>query len=157
LATSTRSTSFTVSLRRELRAVVTPLREHRPSQRIPVNRPRRSFFLVEDEALIRMMLVDMLEELGHAVVAEAGRIEDALRLAHDPGFDIAILDINLGGPTSTPVAEILAKRSVPFVFASGYGEDDIPGGFKNRPTLRKPFQLDGLERAIHAALAEYEN
>jgi DNA-binding response OmpR family regulator len=79
-----------------------------------VNRPRRSFFLVEDEALIRMMLVDMLEELGHAVVAEAGRIEDALRLAHDPGFDIAILDINLGGPTSTPVAEREEIGSVRF-------------------------------------------
>ncbi|MGY3508987.1 CheY-like chemotaxis protein [Bradyrhizobium sp. USDA 3051] len=122
-----------------------------------MNRPRRSFFLVEDEALIRMMLVDMIEELGHAVVAEAGRIEDAVRLAHDPAFDIAILDINLGGPTSTPVAEILAKRYVPFVFASGYGQEDIPEGFKNRPMLRKPFQLDGLDRAIQAAVAEHEN
>ena len=121
-----------------------------------MNLPRRSFFLVEDEALIRMMLVDMVEELGHAVVAEAGRIEDALRLAHDPGFDIAILDINLGGPTSAPVAEILAKRAVPFVFASGYGEGGVPEGFKNRPMLRKPFQVDDLDRAIQAAVAEHE-
>ena len=122
-----------------------------------MNRRTRSFLLVEDEALIRMMLFNMLEELGHAVVADAGRIEDALRLAHDPSFEIAILDINLGGPTSTPVAEILARRSVPFVFASGYGQDDIPEGFKNRPMLRKPFQMDDLDRAIRAALAEHEN
>ncbi|MCK1497829.1 response regulator [Bradyrhizobium sp. 183] len=103
-----------------------------------------------------MMLVDMLEELGHAVVAESGRIEDALRLAHDPGFDIAILDINLGGPTSTPVAEILANRAVPFVFASGYGEGAVPEDFKDRPMLRKPFQVDDLDRAIQAAVAEHE-
>jgi DNA-binding response OmpR family regulator len=122
-----------------------------------VNRRTRSFLLVEDEALIRMMLVDMLEELGHAVVAEAGGIQDALRLAHDPSFEIAILDINLGGPTSAPVAEILAKRAVPFVFASGYGEGGVPEGFKNRPMLRKPFQMDDLDRAIRAALAEHEN
>ncbi len=117
----------------------------------------RKIFLVEDEALIRMMLVDMLEELGHAVVAEAGHIEDALRLAHDPGFDIAILDINLGGSTSLPVAEILAKRAVPFVFASGYGEADVPECFKNRPMLRKSFQVDDLDRAIQAAVAEHGN
>ena len=122
-----------------------------------MNRRTRSFLLVEDEALIRMLLVDMLEELGHAVVAEAGGIEDALRLAHNSSFEIAILDINLGGPTSTPVAEILARRSVPFVFASGYGQDDIPEGFRNRPMLRKPFQMDDLDRAIRAALAEHEN
>jgi len=128
-----------------------------PSTDIPIKAARYSIFVVEDETLIQMMVVDMLEELGHAVVAEAGRIEDAVRLAHDPGFDIAILDINLGGPTSTPVAEILAKRSVPFVFASGYGQEDIPEGFKNRPMLRKPFQLDGLDRAIQAAVAEHEN
>ncbi|MHC4049874.1 response regulator [Bradyrhizobium sp. 25ACV] len=121
-----------------------------------VKSPRRSFFLVEDEALIRMMLVEMIEELGHAVVAEAGRIEDAL-LAHQPVFDIAILDINLGGTTSVPVAEILTRRGVPFVFASGYGGSDAPETFRDRQMLCKPFQLDELDRAIRAALANHED
>jgi CheY-like chemotaxis protein len=113
---------------------------------------QRSFFVVEDEALIRMMLVDMIEELGHAVVAEAGSIEDAMRLASHTVFDIAVLDINLGGSKSTPVAEVLAKRALPFIFSSGYGEDGVPEDFRNRPMLRKPFQLDELDRAVRTAL-----
>lgn len=113
---------------------------------------RISFLVVEDEALIRMMLVDMIEELGHVVVAEAGSLEDAVRVASDAAFDIAILDINLGGSKSTPVAEVLVKRALPFIFASGYGEDGLPEDFKDRPMLRKPFQLDALDRAVQTVL-----
>jgi DNA-binding NarL/FixJ family response regulator len=54
---------------------------------------RAKFLLVEDEAMIRMMIADMLDELGHTVVAEAGNIDSALRLAETSEFDIAILDI----------------------------------------------------------------
>ena len=54
-------------------------------------------FLVEDEALIRLMLAEMIEELGHRIVAEAGSIESALPLAETAAFDIAILDMNIGG------------------------------------------------------------
>jgi CheY-like chemotaxis protein len=112
---------------------------------------RKSFFLVEDEALIRMMLVDMIEELGHEVVVEAGSLAEALPLARDAAFDVAILDINLGGGlNSAPIAEVLAKREIPFIYASGYGADGVPDGFKARPVLRKPFQLDELDQRIRA-------
>jgi CheY-like chemotaxis protein len=117
-----------------------------------VSQTRISFLVVEDEALIRMMLVDMIEELGHVVVAEAGSLEDAVRVASDAAFDIAILDINLGGSKSMPVAEVLVKRALPFIFASGYGEDGLPEDFKDRPMLRKPFQLDALDRAVQTVL-----
>ena len=53
-------------------------------------------FLVEDETLIRLMLAEMIEELGHQIVAEAGSIESALPLAETAAFDIAILDVNIG-------------------------------------------------------------
>jgi response regulator RpfG family c-di-GMP phosphodiesterase len=66
-----------------------------------------SIFLVEDKALIRMMLVEMIEELGHRVVAEAGNIQDAQVLAETAIFNLAILDINIVGSSIVPVAEII--------------------------------------------------
>nr|WP_276576271.1 response regulator [Bradyrhizobium zhengyangense] len=53
--------------------------------------------LVEDEALIRMMVAEMVEELGHRVTAEAGTLEAAIATARDSAFDVALLDVNLGG------------------------------------------------------------
>ena len=79
----------------------------------------RDVFLVEDEALIRMMIADMVEELGHRVVAEAGNIQDAEPLAQSAQFDLAILDINLAGENIFPIAQILERRRMPFLFASG--------------------------------------
>lgn len=102
---------------------------------------KKSFFLVEDETLIRMMLADMIEELGHSVVAEAGSLEEAMPLARDGTFDMAILDINLGGADSMPIAEIIAKRGIPFVFATGYAENALPVSFRGQRMLRKPFRL----------------
>lgn len=112
---------------------------------------RKSFLIVEDETLIRMMLVDMIEELGHHVVAAAGSLREALPLAREATFDVAILDINLGGGSnSAPIADVIAKRKIPFIYATGYGADGVPKGFKDRPVLRKPFQLDELDREIRA-------
>jgi CheY-like chemotaxis protein len=111
-----------------------------------------SIFLVEDETLIRMMIADMIEELGHTVVAEAANIADALRLAETADFGIAILDINIGGDRIEPVAEVIDGRHLPFVFASGYGAAGLPANFRDRPVLQKPFLPDRLERAIQLAL-----
>ena len=81
--------------------------------------PRASIFLVEDEGLIRLMLTDMIEELGHRVVAEVGNIEVGQALAGTAIFDLAILDINIAGRIISPVAEIVHRRGLPFVFVSG--------------------------------------
>jgi CheY-like chemotaxis protein len=54
-------------------------------------------FVVEDEVMIRIMVVDMLEELGHTVSAEAGRLDQAFQLAQSTDFDLAILDVNSTG------------------------------------------------------------
>lgn len=96
-----------------------------------------SVFLVEDETLIRMMVAGMVEGLGHTVVAEAGNIGDALKLAQTADFEIAILDINVGGNRIEPVAEIISDRCLPFIFASGYGTAGMPEKFRDRTVLQK--------------------
>ena len=113
---------------------------------------RLSVFLVEDEAIIRMMIAGMIEELGHDVVVEAGNITDALKLATTADVGIAILDINVGGQNIAPVAEILDDRHVPFVFASGYGAAGLPEQYRDRTVLQKPFLVAQLADAITVAL-----
>lgn len=107
-----------------------------------------SVFLVEDEVLIRMMVTDMLEELGHTIAAEAGNLAAAMALAKSAKFDFAILDVSLGRENSKPVAEALLARDIPFAFASGYASDGVPEEFRAVPLLKKPFQLDQLELCI---------
>jgi DNA-binding response OmpR family regulator len=114
--------------------------------------PRGSVFLVEDEVMIRMMVADMLEELGYHVVAEAGEINEAIRLAQTTEFDLAILDVNVNGKVISPVAELIAARNRPFIFATGYGSSGLPPEYRDRPALQKPFQLETLGKMIDTAL-----
>jgi CheY-like chemotaxis protein len=108
--------------------------------------------LVEDEVMIRMMVADMVEELGHAVPAEAGEVSRATELDQTGLFDLAILDINLNGKLSFPAADILVERRIPLIFASGYAADNYPAAFRSTPRLQKPFQIGTLAMAIAAAL-----
>jgi CheY-like chemotaxis protein len=114
--------------------------------------PGGSVFLVEDEVMIRMMVADMLEELGYSVAAEAGEINEAIRLAGCTEFDIAILDVNVNGKVISPVAEVIQARNRPFVFATGYGAQGLPEEFRDRPTLQKPFQMETLARVLSNTL-----
>lgn len=111
-----------------------------------------SVFLVEDEAMIRMMVADMLEDLGYRVAAEAGDIAEATRLARSTTFDIAILDVNVNGKVISPVAEVIQARNIPFVFATGYGAQGLPEEYRDRPTLQKPFQMDTLKSVLERVL-----
>ena len=126
----------------------TPLQSASPAKRILV---------VEDELMIRMLLEDMLGELGYTVAAEAARIEEALEAAKNADFDIAILDVNLNGQPISPVADALVARGMPFVFATGYGERGLPEPYRDRPTLKKPFQMDGLKQMLQTALDRGKN
>ena len=114
--------------------------------------PGGSVFLVEDEVMIRMMVADMLEELGFSIAAEAGDISEAMKLAQSTDFDIAILDVNVNGKVISPVAELIEARKRPFIFATGYGSAGLPEEFRDRPALQKPFQLETLARMIDSAL-----
>jgi CheY-like chemotaxis protein len=117
-----------------------------------VARQPGSVLLVEDEAMIRMMVADMLEELGYKVAAEAGDINEATRLARTGSFDVAILDVNVNGKVISPVAELIQSRNIPFVFATGYGAHGLPDEFRGRPTLQKPFQIDTLRDVLEKTL-----
>ena len=114
------------------------------SQESLANEGRR-VLVIEDEVLIGMLLEDMLTDLGYVVAGAASRLEEASGLARTGSFDLAILDVNLNGQESYPVAEILAARGIPFMFATGYGERGMPPAYQNRPTLQKPFQLETLQ------------
>jgi CheY-like chemotaxis protein len=120
----------------------------------PAPPPGRRIFLVEDEIMIRMLLEDMIADLGHEVKAVAGRLDDALALARDTDCDGAILDVNLNGAKVYPVADVLIERGIPFAFATGYGERGLPQKYRGRPTLQKPFQRDDLALTLARAFAE---
>lgn len=104
--------------------------------------------VVEDELMIRMLLEEMLAELGYTVAAEAAHIDEALPLARNAEVDAAILDLNLNGQSVIPVADLLVERGVPFIFATGYGERGLPEAYRNHPTLQKPFEQDMLDRVL---------
>ncbi len=111
-----------------------------------------SVLLVEDEVMIRMMVADMLEELGYSVAAEAGEIGEAVKLAQSTEFDLAILDVNVNGKVITPVAEAVKARNRPFIFATGYGSAGVPQEYRDRPALQKPFQLETLAQVIASTM-----
>jgi CheY-like chemotaxis protein len=109
--------------------------------------------VVEDEYLIRMLLEDMLSELGYALTAAVGSIAEASELAANGDFNVAILDVNLDGVEIYPVADILLRRGLPFVFVTGYGESSLPEPYRGRPTLQKPFQAEQLKAVLASLLA----
>jgi CheY-like chemotaxis protein len=119
----------------------------------PPPAPRR-ILIIEDEVLIGMLLEDMLGDLGYEVAGTAARIEDALALARDARADAAILDINLNGAEVYPVADILAGRGIPFVFATGYGESGVPASYQQHPTMQKPFRQETLEGELASLFAK---
>ena len=108
----------------------------------------RRVIVVEDEMMIAMLLEDMLTDLGHTVVGVAGRLDSALDLAREADADMAILDVNLSGEASFPVAKVLAERGLPFMFATGYGALGLEAPFQHILTLKKPFELKDLSRAL---------
>lgn len=115
-----------------------------------------SIFVVEDETLIRMMLVQIIEELGHRVIAEASNVEDGRSLAEIEEYDLAILDINLQGFNVRPVAQAITQRGLPFFFLTGYGSRGVPDGFKGLPVLDKPCTPEALRCTIDSALLNRE-
>ena len=108
--------------------------------------------VVEDEALVAMLIEDMIHDSGDEVVGSAGKLTDAVALAQETQADVALLDINLGGVLAYPVADVLRQRGVPIVFTSGYGSAGLIERFQDCPMLDKPFDQPSLEHAIHTVL-----
>ena len=104
----------------------------------------RRVLVVEDEMIILMMIEDMLADLGCEAVTAAATVDQALALIDAQVFDAAMLDLNLNGNKSLPVAAALAARNMPFFFTTGYTGHDMKDGYRDRPLLKKPFQYEEL-------------
>jgi CheY-like chemotaxis protein len=104
--------------------------------------------IVEDEPVIGLALEDMLEGVGWEVVGVVSRVAQALDLLQRTAPDVAILDVNLHGETSYPVADALAERNVPYVFATGYGDAEHPERHCHAPTVTKPYSLEDVRLAL---------
>jgi CheY-like chemotaxis protein len=114
-------------------------------------RPR--ILIVEDEPIIALMLDDMLQELGFSVVASVSHVAAALDVIGRESIDLALLDVNLGTEQIDPVADVLAQRSCPFVFTTGYGQAGAPPAHGNHVVLQKPFRINDLAAALRRELA----
>jgi CheY-like chemotaxis protein len=109
----------------------------------------RRILVIEDEMLVAMLLKEIFADLGCTVVGSAAQVEQALALIEAAGtLDAAVLDINLNGQKSYPVADALIARRVPFLFATGYGRDSVMNGYRSFPLLQKPFRLSEMADAL---------
>jgi CheY-like chemotaxis protein len=114
--------------------------------------------VAEDNMLAAMMLEQVLTGLGCELVGPAARFEDALRLAREERLDGAIVDVDLRGIMVFPVAEELVRRSVPVIFATGYGAGQVfPEDFRSHPRLTKPYLEDDIKRLALATFATTED
>jgi DNA-binding response OmpR family regulator len=108
-------------------------------------------FVAEDEPMVSMLLEDLLDTAGYRVVL-AANLAEGLTLATDETIDVAFLDITLGRQTSFPIAEKLHQRNIPFIFASGYGLEDVPEHFRDVQMLQKPYDMKGVLSALSGIL-----
>ena len=100
--------------------------------------------LVEDTVLVADLLTDVLQAAGCQVVGPVGRLAHGLALAARPELDGALLDVNLAGQYSFPIADALTARGVPFIFLTGYGDSIMPPPYRDAPRLAKPCDLDEM-------------
>ncbi|MFL4512109.1 response regulator [Stenotrophomonas maltophilia] len=107
-----------------------------------------SVFLVEDEPSLMYVLEESIKSLGFAVGEKAAYLPEALERAQSEAFDVAMLDVNLHGQESFPVADLLMERGIPFVFTTGFGATTLPKRFEKAPVMEKPFRLSDIRRAI---------
>lgn len=113
----------------------------------------RRILVVEDEFLIAAMLCDMLQDHSAVVIGPAASVPAALQLIQDHPIDAAVLDMNLNGQWSDPVAEELQRRMIPFVFTTGYGVNERGERFQVR-TISKPYSWEEVEAALASSLLE---
>jgi len=108
--------------------------------------------VVEDEGIVLIDLELSLEDLGFDVVGSASELQNGISLARELALDIAVLDLNLAGKDSGPIADVLAERGIPFVFATGYTRSTIPQRHAGRPALAKPFSSHLLGDTLRSAM-----
>ncbi|MGI4767627.1 MAG: sensor histidine kinase [Janthinobacterium lividum] len=114
----------------------------------------RRILVVEDEVMVSWLLEDMLGQLGCRVLGPAARVDQALAIIDDEEIDAAILDVNLNGEKSYPIADALTAGGVPFVFSTGYGRKGLQDRYANVPMLQKPYKRSALGDALGTLLVQ---
>jgi CheY-like chemotaxis protein len=114
---------------------------------------KRRILVVEDEAMVGLLLEDMVRNSGGEIVGPVAKFEEALELARNAVFDIAVLDLNLNGTLSYPIAEVVRGRGIPIIFSTGYGSEGLRESFRDLPVLQKPFSQGDFAQAVSAACA----
>ena len=126
----------------------------------PIEQPEcRHALLVEDEILVALDIEEQLTNLGFTVIGPAARVADGLRLADEaPGLAIAVLDVNLAGESSWPIARLLKDRGTPFLFLTGYHCEHagLPGDLAGTVICSKPVDIVALRAAIAATVAAHD-
>ncbi len=115
----------------------------------------RVVLVVEDEYLVAVTLERVLRKLGATVLGPVATVDEALQLV-DEAFDVALLDVNLGGEMVFPVADRLMERGRPIVFTTGYDLASLPARFADVPFCRKPFDFAHLSQTVDRLLGETE-
>ena len=118
---------------------------------MPASTDLLRFMILDDEAIIALDLAGILQDLGHSVVSMVTRVAGGMEFARYGGLDMAILDINVHGVASFPLAAILQDRGIPVIFASGYGETGLIDGFRDALVLTKPYGVDHLSQVVAKA------
>ena len=118
----------------------------------PTGLPRLRVLVIEDEAMVAMLIQDTLADIGCEVIGIASRFNEAIEKVKSLAFDMAILDLNLNGRQALPIADSLAERGIAFVVATGYGAMNLSESLQRAPILQKPFRQRDLERALRVAL-----
>lgn len=108
--------------------------------------------IVEDEFMVAALLEDTLQAFGCEVVGPAARIDEALALLEREEIDAAVLDVNIAGEQVFPVADVLERRGIPFVFATAYGRGGVAEAHRTHEILQKPYELRSLRRALESSL-----
>lgn len=107
--------------------------------------------------LVLMNIEDMLADLGCDSVSAAATVDQALALIDAQHFDVAMVDVNLGGTMSYVVADALSSRGVPFLFSTGYSNQSLSDAYRDRPVLAKPYRnaepAEALTRLLRPSIA----
>lgn len=110
--------------------------------------------VVEDTGIVAREVKFLLEQLGCEVVGPEPDLAKGLRAAEAAELDGALLDVNLKGQQSYPIAEELMCRDIPFIFVTGYGSAHLDEDFRLFPALEKPFGMHDLAAAMERAFVK---
>jgi CheY-like chemotaxis protein len=116
----------------------------------------RRILVVEDEMIAAWVLERILADFGCKVIGPAARVKEALAMIEAEAIDAVLLDVNLNGEKSYPVADALVARGVPFVFSTGYNKDSMPKGYRDFPVLQKPYEATKLATVLAQLLTPKE-